>query len=416
MASLSYVCKNLQLLIFAETLLTYATSLAFYVHLAALPPASRPDFSTHPILPRLLQLKEGVTMLEDLDFAAGSESVDLLLTTEDMEDEEEGSTGGRELVGLLGDEEEDDADDLWQKEGLEDGELEELMADAENEQMNAITSPKSGKEKKKRRNKVKKASSSTPKASGGYQPLVEPVFFSAKKAAPASIEYDDDDSLGDPTSLTEADAIDKERRVRSLRFHTSKIAATSARRSAARTQRLGGDEDLPYRDRKAARNAALRKNGPEASGGEVLEPVSKGDKRVRMQEDEDGGGYYDLVKRRCTEEKVAKEAEHDAVQAARLYVTYPNLLLTYLSSAHDNDAPASGPRALTRAIEKNRGLTPRRSKTGRNPRVKKRQAYEKAKQKVASQRAVFKGGQASLDGAYRGEKTGISTAVKSRRF
>ena len=64
---------------------------------------------------------------------------------------------------------------------------------------------------------------------------------------------------------------------------------------------------------------------------------------------------------------------------------------------------------MTRAIEKNRGLTPRRSKTGRNPRVKKRQAYEKAKRKVASQRAVFKGGQASLSGAYSGEKTGIST-------
>jgi U3 small nucleolar RNA-associated protein 3 len=48
--------------------------------------------------------------------------------------------------------------------------------------------------------------------------------------------------------------------------------------------------------------------------------------------------------------------------------------------------------------------------------VKKRQAYEKAKQKVGSQRAVFKGGQASLGGNYSGEKTGISTVVKSRKF
>ena len=82
---------------------------------------------------------------------------------------------------------------------------------------------------------------------------------------------------------------------------------------------------------------------------------------------------------------------------------------------HEDDS-ADGPRGVTRAIERNRGLTPRRSKAGRNPRVKKRQAYEKAKRKVASQRAVFKGGQASLGGAYRGEKSGISMVTKSQRF
>ncbi len=76
----------------------------------------------------------------------------------------------------------------------------------------------------------------------------------------------------------------------------------------------------------------------------------------------------------------------------------------------------SGPRSLTRAIEKNRGLTPHRSKSVRNPRVKKRERYEKAKRKLGSQRAVYKGGQAALGGAYQGEKSGISTTVKSRHF
>lgn len=77
---------------------------------------------------------------------------------------------------------------------------------------------------------------------------------------------------------------------------------------------------------------------------------------------------------------------------------------------------SSGPRSLTRAIEKNRGLTPHRKKSTRNPRVKKREQYEKAKIKVASQRAVYKGGQSTLAGAYAGEKSGISLASKSRRF
>jgi U3 small nucleolar RNA-associated protein 3 len=76
----------------------------------------------------------------------------------------------------------------------------------------------------------------------------------------------------------------------------------------------------------------------------------------------------------------------------------------------------SGPRSLTRAIEKNKGLTPHRSKAVRNPRVKKRERYEKAKRKVSSQRAVYKGGQGALEGSYSGEKSGISMVSKSRRF
>ena len=76
---------------------------------------------------------------------------------------------------------------------------------------------------------------------------------------------------------------------------------------------------------------------------------------------------------------------------------------------------ADGPRALTRAILKNKGLTPTRSKSVRNPRVKKRMRYEKAKKKVSSQKAVYKGGLATT-GRYEGEKSGISKVIKSRRL
>lgn len=40
-----------------------------------------------------------------------------------------------------------------------------------------------------------------------------------------------------------------------------------------------------------------------------------------------------------------------------------------------DDGTEEGPRSLTRAILKNRGLTPHRSKSVRNPRVKKRERY-----------------------------------------
>jgi U3 small nucleolar RNA-associated protein 3 len=76
---------------------------------------------------------------------------------------------------------------------------------------------------------------------------------------------------------------------------------------------------------------------------------------------------------------------------------------------------ADGPRALTRAILKNRGLTPHRSKSVRNPRVKKREKYEKAKKRLSSQRAVFKDGPRDVT-RYEGERSGISKVVKSVRF
>ncbi len=75
---------------------------------------------------------------------------------------------------------------------------------------------------------------------------------------------------------------------------------------------------------------------------------------------------------------------------------------------------ADGPRSLTRAILKNKGLTPHRPKSVRNPRVKKRQKYEKAKKRVSSQKATYKGG---MDASrYAGEKTGISQTAKGVRL
>lgn len=73
----------------------------------------------------------------------------------------------------------------------------------------------------------------------------------------------------------------------------------------------------------------------------------------------------------------------------------------------------TGPRSLTRAILTNKGLTPHRPKAVRNPRVKKRQKYEKAKKKLSSQKSFYKGGLSETGGRYDGEKSGISKVIKS---
>lgn len=311
-------------------------------------------------------------MLEDLDFAAGSDSEgDPLLEgmeEDDEEDEEEGTSlkaliaAKKELMARMNeasgsgvevmdsdhdddddDQEEEDEDDdrdlthgetdeSWRDEDLEEDELDDLLADAEGDgpSLEELLAVPSASKKTTKSKASKKSQESKPSGLPGLPaPLAEPAFYTSKKSKSREPTTFNDDPLGDPTTLLEADATDKERRTKSLRFHTSKIAATSARRSAARNQRLTGDEDVPYRDRQAARDAALRRNGP-AAVGEPLgsdEVEMKEKKRARRADEEaaevdeavaEADGYYDLVKRRKTEKKAAKEAAHEERQAEKL--------------------------------------------------------------------------------------------------
>ncbi|AFR98605.1 U3 small nucleolar RNA-associated protein 3 [Cryptococcus neoformans C23] len=449
-----------------QTLLTYVTTLAFYIHINSLPPSSRPDI---PIIPRLLELKQGLTSLEDLDFDAASVSATPLTLYNPLLDwaegeDEELKEGKAELIKRMqavnGEDWEDDVDDLWQKEGLEENELEDLLKDADkgegDVEMLVAKSQKKKKEKKsKKEKKVKKSEnddlegfdgldgfddlddleglledekpknkskkskkikdSESSSSTAAFAPLAEPEFFTSKSKSKKPLS-DESDPLGDPTALTDADASDKSARKRSLAFHTSKINATLARRAEGRANRMGGDEDMPYRDRRKARDDALKRNSVRSEGEDLEEVRAEKEKKKRARDeieddgegvadDDEADGYYELVKRRRKEEKKAKEAEHEAIEEQLL-----------AERAAYDDETADGPRTITRAIEKNRGLTPRRSKTGRNPRVKKRQAYDKAQKKVASQRSVYKGGQAAYGGEYKGEKTGISKVIKSRKF
>lgn len=76
---------------------------------------------------------------------------------------------------------------------------------------------------------------------------------------------------------------------------------------------------------------------------------------------------------------------------------------------------ADGPRGATRQILANKGLQPKRAKINRNPRVKKRMAYDKAVKKVATMKSVYKAGGDRSD--YGGEKSGIGAkVVKSVRL
>lgn len=270
----------------SEALLTYATALAFYLHLRSSEKYTRrPDLlRAHPVLARLLTLKQSLITLEELDFAAS--------------DSEPGSNDDSDADDLM------DAEQLWKLDrlqGLDKDELADLLNDA-----SILPEQDAGMRPKKKR----KTSAALP-----VFDLVEPEFTSSTAA-----QHRPDsgvDAYGEATSLQHADAADKSARRKTLRFHTSKIESASARRQGARNNAVGGDDDLPYRDsRKQPAKVAQSSRGQGGQDLDESEPQSK------LPDGEDADGYYELVKRKSKEKKEHKKAEYEAAQEAARYVAF----------------------------------------------------------------------------------------------
>ncbi|KAI0301157.1 Sas10 C-terminal domain-containing protein [Multifurca ochricompacta] len=391
-----------------QALLTYATTLAFYLYLRASEYYSQhPELlRSHPILSRLLQLKQALTTLEELDFQL-SESDSWVGDSEDedisLEDEEEKASSllkrrhkGSQLAF-------DDLAELLR-------EAEEATSSAKTRNKSDPIAPPPIKEPPKKKRKTTAGTKSAP-----VFDLDEPTYVPSKpRTSRRPFISAEDNAFGDPTVLGVVDAADKQARRHTLRFHTSKIENSSARRQGARLA-LGGDDDVPYRERRkekearAQREAQVEKRGQGGDDLDDAEPElpARATRGVDMSEDEESiaeseDGYYSLIQKQKREQKESKKMEYEAAKAES-------------RMDDDDDDGAEGPRSLTRAILKNRGLTPRRSKSVRNPRVKKRQKFAKAKKVIASQKSVFKPG-AGDSTWYGGERSGISTVTKSVRF
>lgn len=303
---------------------------------------------------RLLTLKQALSTLEALDFAAS-----------DVEDE----SFDLEDVPV-------DKAFLWKfakQQGLEPNELLELLADAQMlpqdvdllEEGTGPVEVDDGAGMSKPPKKKRKTSSETveelgegpskPKAKPRSKPqspkpvfdLVEPEFVSSSssKHKPSSSFRDAlGDTFGEASQLDYADAADKNARKKSLRFHTAKIESASARRQGARNQAIGGDDDIPYRERRRERDAKLIKEAAKRGneGGADLddedpETPSLGSKRNRESDDEetdadDGGdGYYELVKKQ-NKEKKEKKAEYEEMRSQSRYVGFLDRIIWDLST------------------------------------------------------------------------------------
>lgn len=243
--------------------------------------------------------------------------------------------------------------------------------------------------------------------------LTAPSRLASKPSKPSTKttagDIDSDSDFGEQTALTTWEVAEKAKRKKSLQFYTSQIAQKANKRDAAGRD-AGGDADLPYRERLKDRQARL--NAEAEARGKKLKKSTKGEALGDLSDEEDhaaaqdlrnGSGsedYYDLVAARSADKKAAKAA----LAAAHPQAEKEGGIVRIV----DEEA-ADGKRAISYAIEKNKGLAPRRKKDVRNPRVKKRKKYEDKRKKLGSIRQIYKGGEGR--GGYGGEKTGISTRL-----
>jgi len=325
----------------------------------------------------------------------------------------------RDLWSRLRDLPEDDSED----EDILEGASEEELSDSEEEQIPVAILPK--KTKKTAAERAADAVTAATEARraerlrkteadfGDLDALLTTTSSSrpkkSKKSQAAAAALDENDSdLGEDTSLTASELAEKAKRKKSLRFYTSQIAQKANKRGA---KVQGGDEDVPHRERLRDRQARLQVEA-EARGKsfdrDQLGEDSEDDndravaREVRGEKNLDDGeeDYYDMVASKAAKKKSDKAAEAAAFKAAAAQGG---------RVIEKEEVGPDGKRAITYAIEKNKGLTPHRKKDVRNPRVKKRKKFEEKKKKLASIKPVYKGGEGR--GGYGGELTGIKKGL-----
>merc|ERR1719464_1696046 len=122
-------------------------------------------------------------------------------------------------------------------------------------------------------------------------------------------------------------------------------------------------------------------------------------KKEDVEQSEDDEEYEDV------EEEEAEEAEESSAVPGNSGNTYNN---ENEDMEEDDLDLEEGKRGITYKIAKNKGLTPKRSKLQRNPRVKNRVKYQKAmKRRKGAVREVR-----DQNTKYGGEASGINMRVK----
>jgi U3 small nucleolar RNA-associated protein 3 len=284
----------------------------------------------HPILARLLGLKQALASMEKLDFAPGSEQDDDMdLNEYDLEEDMESLAAQYNSPWAMDEPNLDDPQYTTKETGVTKARLNGTASEvAEKPQLNGSGPVKPKKKKKEKGDKTNK-----PKPDFVFD-LEEPEFVASnQKKSRAAESTRELPSFGEHSSLNAVDSADKAARKKSLRFHTSRIESTAAKRAKAV---VGGDDDIPYRERQKEKQLRLERDsakraGTLGQGGDDLEPVEPakiGTKRSREENDDLGAdGYYELVKRQKQENSSNKKAEYAAERALEKQVHAPKYTL-----------------------------------------------------------------------------------------
>ncbi|KAI9845318.1 MAG: hypothetical protein M1837_004940 [Sclerophora amabilis] len=227
--------------------------------------------------------------------------------------------------------------------------------------------------------------------------------------------HEGDSDFGEELHLSAHEAAEKARRKKSLRFYTSQITQKTQKRDQAGKD-AGGDVDVPHRERFKDRQARLNASAEKRGKGDAV--ASRRDSSIH-----DLGGDSDSG----SANGVQADGDADAVAYYNTIASKPNRAQKRASlnqppgnisfdANNPNLAQVDGKRGLSYAIATNKGLTPKRKKEVRNPRVKKRVKFAQKQKKLGSVRQVYRG-EGEGKGGYGGEKTGIKSGlVRSRKL
>jgi U3 small nucleolar RNA-associated protein 3 len=228
----------------------------------------------------------------------------------------------------------------------------------------------------------------------------------------------EDSDFGEETTLTAHELAEKAKKKKSLRFYTSQITQKANKRDTAGKDQ-GGDADIPHRERLKDRQARLQAEaekrgqhkdaGPGVALGEADDDSGDESPAPRNEDYEDEEGYYDMIAARSTAKKQSK------IERATAYAEAAKQNATVVEEEVIGD---DGRRMISYQISKNKGLTPHRKKSVRNPRVKKKEKYKEKQKKLKSMMPVFDSKKKQAGGAnYGGELTGIKSGlVRSRKL
>ncbi|KAJ1558363.1 hypothetical protein HK096_001814 [Nowakowskiella sp. JEL0078] len=408
-----------------ELFTSYLTNISFYLALCSNPsltPAGTMSYvKSHPVLETLVTIKEQITRLEEI--VEGKTKKINGLSKKKKKQMTNEQNGFVELMALtsyiLEAVAEDRLDDLLPDHTDED---EMIIEQSEKE---ASSEPELQKPKKGKKTTNKKSSKDDLKKFKIEIPDFVPI--KTKKTKTVKMVQND---FEDPETLDPIDAIEKAERLRSLKYSVTSGNELSKKRK----QIFAGDQDLPYKDKfgkvieskyqqtatpepilasKKRKSDTYHDLDNESVGMNDLEDIKLDSIDLKKfnidvpetnKSEDDGLSIYENIVNAKKRKKFEREEMISQLKAES----------EDINRFDENEDPTDKRKASWNILA-NKGLTPKRRKEVRNPRVKHRMKYDSALKKLSSVRAVAK--DKKTLGAYSGEKTGIRADItKSIKF